>query len=109
MLAYWGYCVFWGIRGSLHARTATDYFIAGRKLPGPIFVLAATATCYSGWSFFADPGQIYTDGFPSFIYPHVAAGPKVMTPSVPDDRGHRSVDTERCSGGTDGHGIKRMD
>ena len=72
MLAYWGYCVFWGIRGSLHARTATDYFIAGRKLPGPIFVLAATATCYSGWGFFADPGQIYTDGFP-YAYVSMAA------------------------------------
>src|SRR5919112_159717 len=72
MLAYWGYCVFWGIRGSLHARTATDYFIAGRKLPGPIFVLAATATCYSGWSFFVDPGQIYTDGFP-YAYVSMAA------------------------------------
>ena len=72
MLAYWGYCVFWGIRGSLHARTATDYFIAGRKLPGPIFVLAATAICYSGWSFFVDPGQIYTDGFP-YAYVSMAA------------------------------------
>ncbi len=72
MLAYWGYCVFWGIRGSLHARTATDYFIAGRNLPGPIFVLAATATCYSGWSFFADPGQIYADGFP-YAYVSMAA------------------------------------
>ena len=35
-------------------------------------MLAATATCYSGWSFFADPGQIYTDGFP-YAYISMAA------------------------------------
>jgi solute:Na+ symporter, SSS family len=48
MIAYWGYCVFWGIQGAATARTACDHFIAGRRLPGPIFIAAATATCYSG-------------------------------------------------------------
>jgi SSS family solute:Na+ symporter len=60
---YWGYCIFWGIRGALLARTASDYFIAGRKLSLWVFVLAATATSYSGWTFMGHPGLIYRDGF----------------------------------------------
>ena len=62
MLAYWGYCIFWGVRGALSARTASDYFVAGRQLPGTIFVFAATATCFSGWTFIGHPGQTYTAG-----------------------------------------------
>jgi solute:Na+ symporter, SSS family len=45
------------------ARTASDYFIAGRKLSLWIFVLAATATSYSGWTFMGHPGLVYRDGF----------------------------------------------
>jgi solute:Na+ symporter, SSS family len=62
MIAYWGYCVFWGIQGAARARTACDHFIAGRRLPGPIFIVAATATCYSGWAFLGHAGLIYRDG-----------------------------------------------
>lgn len=46
------------------ARTASDYFIAGRKLSLWVFVLAATATSYSGWTFMGHPGLVYRDGFP---------------------------------------------
>lgn len=63
VLLYWGYCIFWGIRGARLARTASDYFIAGRKLSLWVFVLAATATSYSGWTFMGHPGLIYRDGF----------------------------------------------
>jgi Na+/proline symporter len=45
------------------ARTASDYFIAGRKLSLWVFVLAATATSYSGWTFMGHPGLVYRDGF----------------------------------------------
>ena len=48
IILYWGYCILWGIRGSLSARTAEDYFIAGRKLPSWVFIMAATATSFSG-------------------------------------------------------------
>jgi len=63
VLLYWGYCIFWGIRGARLARTASDYFIAGRTLSLWVFVLAATATSYSGWTFMGHPGLVYRDGF----------------------------------------------
>jgi Na+/proline symporter len=60
---YWMYCIFWGIRSARMARTASDYFIAGRTLSLWVFVLAATATSFSGWTFMGHPGLIYRDGF----------------------------------------------
>ncbi|MDQ2696075.1 MAG: sodium:solute symporter family protein, partial [Pseudomonadota bacterium] len=64
VMLYWAYCIFWGIRGAQHARSAGDYFIAGRRLPFWIFIFAATATSFSGWTFVGHPGLVYTDGFP---------------------------------------------
>lgn len=60
---YWSYCIFWGIKGAQSARTATDYFIAGRGISIWVFVLAATATSFSGWTFMGHPGLLYRDGF----------------------------------------------
>ena len=60
---YWGYCIFWGIKGALSAKTASDYFIAGRRISLWVFVLAATATSFSGWTFMGHPGLLYRDGF----------------------------------------------
>jgi Na+/proline symporter len=61
--AYWAYCIFWGIKGARMAKTASDYFIAGRQIPIWVFVLAATATSFSGWTFMGHPGLVYRDGF----------------------------------------------
>ncbi len=60
---YWSYCIFWGIKGALSARTASDYFVAGRRISLWVFILAATATSFSGWTFMGHPGLIYRDGF----------------------------------------------
>ena len=60
---YWAYCIFWGIKGARQAKTASDYFIAGRQIPIWVFVLAATATSFSGWTFMGHPGLVYRDGF----------------------------------------------
>ncbi len=60
---YWSYCIFWGIKGALSAKTASDYFIAGRRISLWVFVLAATATSFSGWTFMGHPGLLYRDGF----------------------------------------------
>ena len=60
---YWSYCIFWGIKGALSARTASDYFLAGRSISLWVFVLAATATSFSGWTFMGHPGLLYRDGF----------------------------------------------
>jgi Na+/proline symporter len=61
--AYWAYCIFWGIKGAKMAKSASDYFIAGRTIPIWVFVLAATATSFSGWTFMGHPGLLYRDGF----------------------------------------------
>jgi len=63
-LGYWSYCVFWGIKGARSTKTATDYFIAGRTIGMWVFVLAATATSFSGWTFVGHPGSIYGVGLP---------------------------------------------
>jgi Na+/proline symporter len=63
VLAYWSYCIFWGIKGAKMSKTASDYFIAGRQIPIWVFVLAATATSFSGWTFMGHPGLLYRDGF----------------------------------------------
>ncbi len=60
---YWSYCIFWGIKGALSAKTASDYFVAGRQISLWVFILAATATSFSGWTFIGHPGLIYRDGF----------------------------------------------
>ncbi len=60
---YWSYCIFWGVKGALSARTASDYFVAGRSISLWVFILAATATSFSGWTFMGHPGLIYRDGF----------------------------------------------
>jgi solute:Na+ symporter, SSS family len=60
---YWAYCIYWGIKGARMAKTASDYFLAGRQLSLWVFVLAATATSFSGWTFMGHPGLIYRDGF----------------------------------------------
>ena len=61
---YWAYCVFWGIKGARTSKTSEDYFVAGRSIGTWVFVLAATATSFSGWTFVGHPGKILTDGLP---------------------------------------------
>jgi len=60
---YWAYCIYWGIKSSRMAKTASDYFIAGRQISMWVFILAATATSFSGWTFMGHPGLVYRDGF----------------------------------------------
>ena len=61
---YWAYCLFWGLKGARSAKSSTDYFLAGRSIGIWVFVLAATATSFSGWTFVGHPGKIFTDGLP---------------------------------------------
>ncbi|WP_316980181.1 sodium:solute symporter family protein [Shumkonia mesophila] len=64
---YWAYCLSAGLIGARAARTVSDFFIAGRRLSLWIFILAATATSFSGWTFMGHPGLVYRDGF-SYAY-----------------------------------------
>jgi Na+/proline symporter len=52
-----------GVKGARMAKSASDYFIAGRTIHIWVFVLAATATSFSGWTFMGHPGLLYRDGF----------------------------------------------
>lgn len=61
---YWAYCLFWGIKGAIGAKTAADYMIAGRSLGIWVFALAATATSFSGWTFVGHAGSVHSEGFP---------------------------------------------
>lgn len=62
VVLYWAYCIYWGIQGARRSKTASGYMIAGRALPMWIFLLAATATSFSGWTFIGHPGLIWRDG-----------------------------------------------
>ena len=64
VLGYWSYCIFWGWKGARQAKTASDYFLAGRGIGLWVFVLAATATSFSGWTFVGHPATIYKVGLP---------------------------------------------
>ena len=61
---YWTYCLYWGFKGAKSSKTSADYFLAGRSIGTWVFVLAATATSFSGWTFIGHPGKIFTDGLP---------------------------------------------
>ena len=63
VLLYWAYCISMGLKGMRMTKTASDYFIAGRRLSMWVFILAATATSFSGWTFMGHPGLVFRDGF----------------------------------------------
>jgi Na+/proline symporter len=62
VILYWIYCIYWGVRGAIVSKTAAGYMIGGRGIPMIIFILAATATSFSGWTFIGHPGLIWRDG-----------------------------------------------
>src|SRR6266571_3953541 len=62
VILYWIYCIYWGVRGAMVAKTASGYMVGGRAIPMWIFILAATATSFSGWTFIGHPGLIWRDG-----------------------------------------------
>ena len=61
--AYSTYCIYWGVTTGRMASTANDYFLADRRLPPWVFVVAATAMSFSGWTFLGHPAMIFRDGF----------------------------------------------
>ena len=66
VVVYWLYCLFLAFSQSLLLSSkisARDYFIAGGSLSPWMFVAAATATSFSGWTFISHPSVIYEYGF----------------------------------------------
>ncbi|OQW90926.1 MAG: hypothetical protein BWK78_05885, partial [Thiotrichaceae bacterium IS1] len=62
IIVYWGYCIHTA-RTTAKPTTASGYFIAGRSISTQFYILAATATSFSGWTFISHPGMIYSYGF----------------------------------------------
>ncbi len=62
---YWAWCIYWGVDGARKGQRASDYFICGRSLPPWPFIMAVTATSFSGWLVIAQPSLIMRDGFPA--------------------------------------------
>jgi Na+/proline symporter len=60
---YSAFCLYWGVAIASHARDAKSFFLADRRLPAWVFVLAATGVSFSGWIFLGHPDLIYRDGF----------------------------------------------
>lgn len=61
-ILYWAYCIFWGVKGFAWAKTSSRWSIAERGLPMWLFILAATATSFSGWTYVGHPGLIADGG-----------------------------------------------
>lgn len=61
-ILYWAFCLFWGVRSARQATTAGAFFVAGRDLPVWVFIMAATATSFSGWFFIGGPALVLRDG-----------------------------------------------
>ena len=81
---YWAYCLFWGFRGALRSRTSADYFVAGRSIGIWVFVLAATATSFSGWTFVGHPGLILEAGLPLCVRFLLCADDSVYRRAFPE-------------------------
>jgi SSS family solute:Na+ symporter len=59
---YWAYCIYWSVVGYKRAKTLAGWGIAGRTLPGWLFVLSASATSFSAWTYMGHPGTVYAGG-----------------------------------------------
>jgi solute:Na+ symporter, SSS family len=60
---YWAYCVFWGASSGRGLRSANEFFLAERQVPAWVFVVAATATSFTGAVAMGLPATIFRDGF----------------------------------------------
>ncbi len=59
---YWAYCIYWSIVGYKQARTLSGWGISGRTLPPWLFMLAASVTSFSAWTYMGHPGTVYAGG-----------------------------------------------
>ncbi len=59
---YWAYCIYWSVVGYRKAKSLAGWGIAGRTLPAWLFMLAASVTSFSAWTFIGHPGTVYAGG-----------------------------------------------
>lgn len=63
LVAYWTVCIRVGKQKTPPPTSVKDYFIANREIKTQWYILAATATSFSGWTFISHPGMIFSYGF----------------------------------------------
>jgi Na+/proline symporter len=59
---YWAYCIYWSVVGYKQAKSLAGWGIAGRTLPAWLFMLAASVTSFSAWTYMGHPGTVYAGG-----------------------------------------------
>ncbi|KRR19251.1 sodium:solute symporter family protein [Bradyrhizobium retamae] len=59
---YWAYCIYWSVVGYKQARTLSGWGISGRTLPAWLFMLSASVTSFSAWTYMGHPGTVYAAG-----------------------------------------------
>lgn len=59
---YWAYCIYWSVIGYRQARTLSGWGISGRTLPAWLFMLSASVTSFSAWTYMGHPGTVYAGG-----------------------------------------------
>jgi solute:Na+ symporter, SSS family len=59
---YWAYCIYWSVIGYRSAKSLSGWGIAGRTLPAWLFMLSASATSFSAWTYMGHPGTVYAGG-----------------------------------------------
>ena len=64
---YWAYCIYWSVVGYKQARTLSGWGISGRTLPAWLFMLSASVTSFSAWTYMGHPGTVYAGGI-SYAY-----------------------------------------
>jgi solute:Na+ symporter, SSS family len=63
LVVYAAFCLYWGISIASHAKDAKSFFLADRRLPSWVFVLAATNASFSGWVLLGHTDILFRDGF----------------------------------------------
>jgi Na+/proline symporter len=59
---YSAFCLYCGFASASAARDAKTFFLADRRLPAWVFVLAATNASFSAWVFLGHPDIVFRDG-----------------------------------------------
>ena len=66
LIIYLGIIVGFGLYQGLKAKSATDYNMGGRNIPGWVAALSERATAESAWCLVGFPGFAYASGMVTF-------------------------------------------
>ena len=63
LVAYWTFCIVMSVRSAQRHTLPQQFFIPAGGISTWVFVFAATAGSFAGWTFMGQPGQIFEQGF----------------------------------------------